>query len=345
MASVSCRKEGQWLVRIRKVGFPQQIKTFSTKEQAEVWINDTEGKMNRGGFIDKTLLNQTKVFELLDRYEREITPTKKGEIKERSKIKILKKSYLAQASIGNVYPVDIVEYRKERSKEVGPATVAKEMNLLSHLFNVARSEWGYRGLDNPVRGVKRPRQPKGRERRLESVEEMDRIIAATGSPMLKVIIPLAVETAMRREEMVNIERRHIDFVRRTISLFDTKNGESRVVPLSTRAIEILRGYKPEEGGDYMFPMRPNSVTQAFKRATIRARINYLNECREAGKHPDKEFLIGLRLHDLRHEATSRFFERTNLREFEIMAITGHKDTRQLKRYTHLRATDLAKRLG
>jgi integrase len=194
--------------------------------------------------------------------------------------------------------------------------------------------------------VRRPKASKGRNRRIKSWDEIGRIIEATQSPTLKVLIPLAIETAMRRSEMVNVNINDIDFDNRTIALYEgkTKNGEPRIVPLSTTAIKILRSHKPEADG-LLFDIQPNTATVAFQRALKRARAIYEGECRAAGKSPDKHFLTNLRLHDLRHEATSRLFEKTNLREFEIMAITGHKDTRQLKRYTHLRAANLAKRLG
>jgi integrase len=138
--------------------------------------------------------------------------------------------------------------------------------------------------------------------------------------------------------------RDISYDNCTIILRDTKNGETRTVPLSSRAIALLKAYTPTSE-DELFGITPDAATQAFKRALDRARGRYEAECKESGKTPNPRFLVNLRLHDMRHEATSRFFENTDLREMEIMQITGHKDSRQLKRYTHLRAKDLAKRLG
>src|SRR5690349_24825186 len=157
MAKITYRGEYQWQARIRRVGYPQQSKTFVTKAEAEAWARDIEGKMDRGIFVDTGLLEKTKFSSLLDRYEREITVHKKGAIKERSKIKALKESKLACMMIGRIQTGDIVDFRDERSKKVGPATVIKEINLLSHVFNIARSEWRMRGLENPVQGVRRPK--------------------------------------------------------------------------------------------------------------------------------------------------------------------------------------------
>lgn len=343
MATISLRGEFQWQARIRRAGYPQQQKTFETKVEAEAWVRDIENKMDRGIFVDTGTLQKIKLITLLERYEKEITPTKKGSVQEKSKLKLLKKNSISKMSIGRIQPGDIVDYRDSRIEEVGPATVAKEMNLLSNVFNIARSEWRMRGLENPVLGVRRPKQPPGRERRLHSGEEMDRILNATQSETLKIIIPLAVETAMRRGEMVSIKRTDIDFDEQTIHLTDTKNGTSRTVPLSLAALDILRSAPNFD--EAMFSVKPNAVTMAFSRAVKRARATYEKECKVNGKTPNKGFLTNLRLHDMRHEATSRLFEDKNLEIMEVMSITGHSDTRQLKRYTHYRARRIAKKLG
>ena len=343
MATFSHRGEYQWRAKIRRAGYPQQSKTFETKAGAEAWVRDVEGKMDRGVFIDRSALEKTKLSDILDRYEREITPTKKGEVQERSKIKILKKSKLSGMSLAVIQPKDIVHYRNERNKEVAAATVSREINLLSHVFNVARTEWGLPGLLNPTQGIRRPKLPQGRNRRA-SVDELQRIISATQSPILKMLIPLAIETAMRRGEMVLFEWKDVDFERRTIFLRMTKNGSARSVPLSTDAMAILQGL-PTRGEGKVFCVRPDALTQAFSRSLQRARKLYEKECAEQGKPVDLKFLIGLRLHDMRHEATSRLIEDKNLQMAEVMAVTGHRDIRSMLRYTHLQTHQLAKKLG
>lgn len=344
MAKITYRGEYQWQARIRRVGYPQQSKTFTTKSAAEAWARDIEGKIDRGTFIDTGLLEKTKFSDILDRYEREITVQKKGAIKERSKIKALRESKLACMMIGRIHAGDIVDFRDERCRKVGPATVIKEMNLLSHVFNIARSEWRMRGLENPVQGVRRPKSPKGRKRRLHSDDEIQRIIDATQSPTLKVLIPLAIETAMRRGEMMSVEWKDIDFEKQTIELGDTKTGMSRTVPLSKRALELLR-LLPSELDGKLFGVKPNAVTLAFSRARNRARKLYETECAERGVEVDNQFLTNLRLHDMRREATSRFLEDKKLEIIEVMSITGHKDIRMLDLYTKLRAERIAKKLS
>ncbi|BBF65303.1 site-specific integrase [Acidithiobacillus sp. 'AMD consortium'] len=106
---------------------------------------------------------------------------------------------------------------------------------------------------------------------------------------------------------------------------DSKTGDPRRVPLSSRALAVLDALPRRMDGE-VWGVRADSITQAFARACHRAGIE------------------DLRFHDLRHEATSRFFEK-GLNPMQVAAITGHKTLQMLKRYTHLRAEDLAKILG
>lgn len=343
MATIRKRGEYQWEAQIRKAGFPPISKTFDTKPEAVAWANEKEAEMVRGAYVDRRPLEKTTFADLIERYGREITAEKKGASQEKSKLKILKASKMAKLALAHIEPADIADYRDERLTHVSAGTVIKEINLISNIFNVAASEWRLRGLHNPAEGVRRPKAPRGRDRRLdENGEEMQRLIDATHSPTLKVLLPLAIETAMRRGEMVSVRREDVNLRKRTIKLHDTKNGESREVPLSSRAVQAIMTLKPREDGE-LFGVSPNTVTQAFSRARKRARKLYEDECRESGEIPDPKLLKNLRLHDMRHEGTTKLFEK-GLNPAEVSAITGHKDMRQLKRYTHLRAEDLAKKL-
>lgn len=350
MATFEKRGDYQWRAKIRREGYPNQSKTFDTKADAEAWARDTESKMDHGTFIDRSAIEKNTFGDLLDRYVKEITPDKKGRLKEESKIRGLKKTKLSQMTLARIEPGDIADYRDERLKKVANATVTKEMNLISHVFAIATSEWRMRGLTNPVTGMRRPKAPKGRDRRIHLEEEhqdrdeLNRLIAETQSPSLKTLIPLAVETAMRRGEMIGIKLKDVNLDKQTIKLHDSKNGESRVVPLSTRVVKLLKEL-PKRADGQLFAIKPDSATTAFKRALKRARIAYEKECAEKGKIPDPEYLTNLRLHDMRHESTSRFFEKGTLETMEVAAITGHKSLQMLKRYTHLRAENLAKKLG
>jgi len=148
----------------------------------------------------------------------------------------------------------------------------------------------------------------------------------TKNPFLLPVIHLALETAMRLGELVSLRWEHVDLTRRIAHLPDTKNGESRTVPLSTTAVNVLRALPRSLHGQVF----PGLTTEAVKRAYIRA--------------VDRAGIEDLHFHDLHHEATMRLFER-GLNIMEVATITGHKDLRMLRRYTHLKAEDLAKKLG
>lgn len=124
---------------------------------------------------------------------------------------------------------------------------------------------------------------------------------------------------------------------------ETKNGEGRVVPLSTKAVGILKALPPSDR-DRVFAIRPGTLTAAFTRSCQRAREKYVEDCAHDGSEPDPNFLVNLHLHDMRHEATSRLFEK-GLDVMEAASVTGHKTLAMLKRYTHLKAENLAKKLG
>jgi integrase len=367
MASIRKRGSYQWQARVKKKGFEDVTKTLDSYADAETWAAQTEAEMSRGVFHNLKEAEKMTFAEACDKYGEEVTVEKKGLKAELSKLKILKNSFLGRMSLVQIQSADIAEYRKLRlitegevgaqpknkraMKRVSAGTVIKEMNLISGIYATAASEWRMRGLYNPVSGVKRPRQPKGRERRLTSVQqgevmisELDCVIDACESHEVKMVIRLAVETAMRRSEMVNATWRDVDLNKRILRLDDTKNGESRTVPLSTVAVELLRSM-PRRIDGKVFSMRPNSATQAFGRAVKRARHIYEEDCAKNGKAPNPDFLINLRLHDMRHEATSRLFERGDFGNVEVASITGHKDLRSLMRYTHLQAEELAKKLG
>jgi integrase len=192
---------------------------------------------------------------------------------------------------------------------------------------VARKEWGIYIL-NPVRDIKLPPGGRPRDRRLQAGGEA-RLFAACREARNRWLLPLvqlALETAMRQGELLRLHWEYIDLNRRTAHLPDTKNGEARTVPLSSTAIAVLRALPRTLHGDVFRGVTTEAVKRSYMRATRRACIK------------------DLRFHDLRHEATTRLFEK-GLNIMEVASVTGHKDLRMLRRYTHLKAEDLARKLG
>lgn len=180
------------------------------------------------------------------------------------------------------------------------------------------------GIANPVLSIRKPKPAQGRDRRLTD-EEINKIIEATESIELPAIIRLLTETAMRRGELSKLKWNCIDQKECVAYLIGTKNGENRAVPLSSRALAALSNM-PRRIDGKVFGMTPDAITKAFGRA-----------CKRAG-------VMDVRLHDLRHEAVSRLFEK-DLSTMEVASVSGHKSLSMLKRYTHLHASELAKKLG
>jgi integrase len=340
MATIRERGPYQWQAQILRKGQSPQYKTFNNKSDAEKWARSIEAEMDRGAFVSRKEAENTMLAEALDRYEREITPKKKGH-QEKNIIRKWKNHSLSKRPLASIQGKDVAEYQDERLKTVSPNTVRLDLALLSHLFTIAVKEWGMAGLVNPVMQIRKPKLPQGRDRRLRS-GELDAICAASESPVLADLVRFAGEAGMRRGELAGMTWELVDLKKRTVTLPDTKNGEKRVVPLSTEAVRILTGLVRRIDGK-VWGLEPDSITQAFIRALSRARTAYEKECEEKGMKPDSAFLVDLTFHDLRHEATSRFFEK-GLNPMEVSAITGHKTLQMLKRYTHLKAEDLAELL-
>jgi integrase len=328
-----------WEVSINKKGFPRQSRTFSSKADAEKWARSIEGEMDRGLFVPRKEAENTTLSEALDRYERE--KNKKGVQQYTSLVNVWKRSSLAKRSLASIQGKDIAQYRDKRLETVGAQTVLHEIGLLSRLFNTAIKEWGMGGLVNPVGQIRKPKMPRSRDRRFRP-GEMERIVAATESSFLPDLVPFAVETGMRQGELSGMTWNLVDLKKRTVTLLKTKNGEKRIVPLSSGAHRILERI-PKRFDGKVWGVEPHSISQAFRKAVARARKIYEKECEEKKVKPDPGYLLDLTFHDLRHEATSRFFEK-GLNPMQVAAITGHKTLQMLKRYTHLKAEDLAELL-
>lgn len=334
-----------------------------------------ESEMSRGVWLSRGEAEATTFYEALTRYEEEISATKKGAGPEASVLKTLKHTDLARRPLASIRSADVARLRDEWLKMYRPATVLRRLAVASHVFSIARKEWGMESLSNPVELVRKPQPDNARTRRITigvaptdiSAEEnatsdrgaqdgeLERIVSASGSALLPSIIWLAVETAMRRGEIVALRWEYVDLKRRVAHLPATKNGSARDVPLSSRAVSVLQTLKNAqecvigtEGSDAadsgrVFRIRSDAVTRAFERAVKRARKLYVEESAGSTKRPDDRFLIDLRFHDLRHEATSRLAAIFPMHD--LTKITGHRDPRMLMRYYHPRAEDLAKRLA
>lgn len=328
MAFIEKRGPYQWRVKIRKKGFSSLTKTFSDKKNAETWARKTESEMERGIFISSSVAEQTSVAEILDRYEKEVFPRlSDGGKRERFRLALLKTNF-GHLSLAALRSNHVAAYRDQRQKQVSPQSVKHEMGLLNRVLKFAQIDCGiYFPHGLPTALVRMPRLPVGRDRRLRAGEEQRLIDAAIASKSHEIgkIFLFAQETAARRGEIAAMRWEHVDLDRQTWYIPKTKNGIPRTIPLSPKAVELLRGLIRRIDGS-VWGVQEDSITQAFGRICQQAEIK------------------DLRFHDLRHEATSRLFEQ-GWELMDVAAITGHKDLRMLLRYTHLRPENLAAKMG
>ena len=274
MANVRKRGPNQWQAQVRAKGYPGQTRTFATRAAAEHWAKTLEVEMTRGVFVSRAEAERTTLHELLDRYCQDISPTKKGATPEVIRIRAMMRDPISQRFVATVRGIDIASYRDKRLKGVASATIRRELGILSHVFEVASKEWGI-FLQNPVRDIAMPPNGKPRERRLitnlpdgtsEETKLLETCRRAHGKFLL-LLVQLALETAMRRSEMLNLKWEYVDLKRRLVRLVDTKNGDGRTVPLSTTAVEVLRGLGEAPSGTVF----PKYSVDASKRAFARDR--------------------------------------------------------------------------
>jgi integrase len=330
MASIRELPSGKFQVQVRHRGMRPVAKSFNTKSEAARFGRLLESEIDRGVFVDRSEAQRATLGELIDRYLAEVTPLKKSARREAQRLNTLKKHFGAVAPAA-LQSAHIAAYRDARLKTgLAGATVVKEINSLSHLLDVAIKDWGMALHANPAKLVRRPPVARGRERRLMAGEEAKLFTACTQSraPMLAPVVRFAIETGMRIGEILALQWRYVDMTQRVATLPDTKTGDARQVPLSTAAIAAIsvlpRHFK--NGRVFWTWSRADSLENAWRRAVKAAGIE------------------DLRFHDLRHEAVSRLFE-LGLNPMEVAAISGHKTLQMLKRYTHLRAAELALKIG
>lgn len=340
MATIRKRGELQWQAIVKRKGFPSQSKTWNTRKEAEAWARKVESEMDAGVFVNRAEAERTTIADLIERYRDEELPKKRG-TGYGPALNALEHE-LGKYSLAGLTSKRVADYKRKRLSSVSPRgrtysgdTVRKEINLLSKLIDLAGKEWGITIPYNPCKMVSRPSPGKARDRRIEG-NELERILVES-SPHLAAITEFAIETAARLGELLSVKWTDIDLKKRVMAIRGidgrgTKNDDAvRAVPLSTSAVEILKNLKAMprsiDGRVFYWWRGSDSFNKSWSRV-----------CRRAG-------VEGLRFHDLRHEATSRLFERGVFDSMEVASITGHKTLQMLKRYTHLRAEDLAKKLG
>ena len=313
------RKRGErYQVQVRRRGSPDLSKTFVKKSDAEAWGRAMEIQHDRAGVIcDARILERTTLGELVTRYRDEISAMKKCEAVERTLLNAFLRQDICQRSIASVTPSDFAAYRNERLKVVSASGFNREMSPLQHMFEIARVEWGIPIAENPVKLMRKPKNNAPRSRRLRpgEYEKLLHFAKARTVPYLEPAIIVAVETAMRRGEILRMKKEHLSMLDGRLLIPVTKNGKPRRVPLSDRALEALESLPETEDDRPLLGVSESAFKSTWRRVV------------DAGQFTDLHF------HDLRHEAISRMFER-GMTMPEIAAISGHSDFRMLARYAH-----------
>ena len=204
MANVRQLSSGNWQAQISRRGLKPVVKSFKTKVEASRWARLLESEMDRGVFVDRSESERTTMSELFDRYLAEVTPKKKSARSETCHLNYLKRHFGA-FSPAALKSVHIASYRDARlSKGLAGATVVKELNILTHLLDVAVKDWGIGLPSNVAMLVRRPQVARGRDRRLKPGEEQRLFDAChkSRSRMLAPAVRVAIETGMRMGEIL-----------------------------------------------------------------------------------------------------------------------------------------------
>jgi integrase len=337
------RKRGlRWQAQVRRQGHAPVSRTFTLKGDAQAWARSREAELDRNAdvaIIDRQLMVMT-LGQVLERYRAEVTPSKRGAASENTRLGVMMRHAMAATPLHRLQASVIASYRSDRLLAVAEPSVRRELVILHHCLEVARRDWGLPIPKNPASQIVKPAAGRPRDRRPTTTElaELEIAVHRCRNPVIHDVFLFAIETGMRRGEILSLVWPDVDVNRRTARLPLTKNGEARMVPLSPAAIAVLKAAREHEQqhgatdrtirglSASVFPISANAFRLAWERAKRHAGIE------------------NLRFHDLRHESISRFFER-GLSVAEVALISGHKDVRMLFRYTHLRAEDVAAKLA
>ena len=258
-------------MKTRRTGLLAQTRTFDKRTQAQQWARSVESDLDKGSVVDRRTAQRLSLGEVLERYRREVTPTKRGSADEHLRLKAMAQRPFARIKMSALTSSHLAAYRDERLKIVSGATVNREFGLLSHAIDTARREWDVYLPTNACTLVRRAPQGRPRDRRLQGDEEKRPLAACPGArnKWLAHFVALAIETGMCRGELLGLLWDNVDLERRTAFLPVTKNGESRGVPLSSGAVEVLRALPPSTNGCVFGELTREALKQSFKRAPPR----------------------------------------------------------------------------
>lgn len=306
----------------------RKSKTFRTKSEANMWIAELEKDIIKG----KHSGPQNKTFgELMEQYGKTVSITKRGCEWELKRIKALFDDEIYRVPLDELNQTHFVSWRDRRLQQVSAATVIRDWNLISHALNIAVKEWKWLH-ESPIKGVRKPKEPPHRERRITE-DEIDRLLFALGydyasnlatvTSRVGAALLFAIETAMRAGEISSLTWDNVDIDNKVAKLLMTKNGFPRTVPLSAEAIRILNQLR-SNNTDSVFNLKSQQIDALFRKAKKRALIDDLH------------------FHDSRAEAITRLSKKVDI--LTLARISGHRDMRMLMIYYRESMEDIAKRI-
>lgn len=291
-------------------------KCFLSLQEAKLWLAELDRLILGHQYVEKPFF---KFEEVIDRYIREITPQKKSKRGELFRLIGFMKSNpeLIQMNINDIKADHFNEWQKNRQKQVKNGSVSREKCILSDIFTKA-IKWKYCS-HNPVKQSETIKVEPPRSRRYRD-EEIKMLVKASGyepqgenltqKSRVGGALLFAIETGMRLGEIHKLTWENVNLERRTAFLPETKNGHARTVPLSSKAIDVLRTLaklKLElEGSVFMFSSDGN-LSSLFRKIKEEAGLDKAN----------------LRFHDARREALTRLAKKFN--PMELAKISGHRD--------------------
>ncbi|MBP8282686.1 MAG: tyrosine-type recombinase/integrase [Chromatiaceae bacterium] len=347
------RARTRYQARVRLKDHPQQSATFNRLTDAKRWAAGIETAIHDGRHFKTTEAKRRTLGDLIDRYARDILPTKKPKTQGPQMGQLMYwKTHLGAKYLADCTPAVIAEQRDAlkaapipsqakddayrealATRRHSPATVNRYLAALSHVFTYAVKEIGWMD-DNPLTKVSKEKEPRGRCRYL-SEEERDRLLAAcrdSASPDLYPAVVMALATGARQMEIMGMRWPQVDLKRQTATLEDTKNGDRRVLHLDALPLAILteRAKVRRIDTDLIFPARDrprrySQLPQEVKPLDLRTPFE------TALKRADVQDFTW---HDLRHTAAS-YLAMSGASLAEIAAFLGHKTLAMVWRYAHL----------
>lgn len=338
MASIAKYRGNTWRAIVRRTGYRSVSQTFSNKAQAESWARKIEAEMDQRIYRDIKATAKDTVRAVFEKFRDEVSATRRGAKWEICRIdRLLRTADFADRRLDQLTPEDIRDWRNERLEEVSPASVNRELNLMSGIFTHAIKEWSVPLRENPVHLVSRPAGADNARTRRYAQKDIDAILKHSswdegkkpqvGREYVGWAMLLAIETAMRLGELTSMRVGDFDAEARTVHLEMTKNGDSRTVPLSTKAVKWMTHLTTgREADEKVIPLTSESLGVYFRQVR------------------DDAGLADLHFHDTRHEAATRLSKKL-ANVLELSAVTGHRSLQSLKRYYNPSASELAAKLG